>query len=83
MTKLFLWPRGRPRILPFDWSAYCLPLMKTPHKTAVSTGRISVTNLTLGDLIASTYNACGDRAPRLLQLALESQLVRLRRAPSH
>jgi hypothetical protein len=33
--------------------------------------------LTLGDLIVSTYKACGNlRAPKILQLALESHLVR-------
>ena len=57
--------------------------MKTPHKTSTSTGRTSLANLTLGDLVASTYNACGERAPKVLQLALESQVVRFKRAPLH
>ncbi len=41
--------------------------MKTSHKPS-SGGSGPARTLTLGDLIASTYNACGDRAPRLLQL---------------
>jgi hypothetical protein len=33
--------------------------------------------LTLGELIASTYEACGKlRAPKVLQLALASHLIR-------
>jgi hypothetical protein len=34
--------------------------------------------LTLGELITSTFNACGNRAPKILQLALEAQLIRIR-----
>ena len=38
--------------------------------------------LTLGELISATYNACGEqRAPRILQLAINSQLVRFKRRP--
>jgi hypothetical protein len=51
--------------------------MKAPHKARVSPGRIEARNLTLGELITSTYNACGEQgAPKILQLALNSQLVR-------
>ncbi len=41
--------------------------------------------LTLGDLIVSTYEACGKlRAPKVLQLALASNLIRAPRfAPIH
>jgi hypothetical protein len=53
-------------------------VMKTHPKTSSPAGRSETKNLTLGDLVASTYAACGDRAPKLLQLALESQLVRLK-----
>jgi len=39
--------------------------------------RIKTKTLTLGELIASTYKACGNlRAPKILQLALASHLVR-------
>jgi len=51
--------------------------MKTSHKSS-SRGPGPARKLTLGELIASTYNACGERAPRLLQLALEAQLIRIR-----
>jgi len=38
--------------------------------------------MTLGDLIAATYNACGDKgAPKILQLALKSQMVRFAQRP--
>ncbi len=51
--------------------------MKTSHKTSSGAAGAAKT-LTLGELITSTYNACGDRAPKLLQLALEAQLIRIR-----
>ena len=51
--------------------------MKTPTK-AMSGGSASGKTMTLGELISSTYNACGNRAPKLLQLALEAQLIRIR-----
>jgi hypothetical protein len=36
-------------------------------------------NLTLGELIAATYNACGEqKAPKILQLAIDSHLVRFK-----
>jgi hypothetical protein len=52
--------------------------MKTSRKLSPGGSGPTKKTLTLGDLIASTYNACGDRAPRLLQLALAAQLIRLR-----
>ena len=51
--------------------------MKTSQKPS-SDGSGPAKTLTLGDLIASTFNACGDRAPKLLQLALAAQLIRIR-----
>jgi hypothetical protein len=52
--------------------------MKNSHKARGSHSRSETRNLTLGQLIASTYNACGEQeAPKLLQLALESNVVRL------
>ena len=51
--------------------------MKTSPKPS-SGGSGATRKLTLGDLITSTYNACGDRAPKLLQLALEAQLIRIK-----
>jgi hypothetical protein len=54
-------------------------IMKTLHKPKIAPG-IEGKNLTLGDLIAATYSACGERqAPKILQLAIESHLVRLKR----
>lgn len=53
--------------------------MKASPKTkdSVQTG---AKTMTLGDLIAATYSACGEqRAPKILQLAIESNLVRLKR----
>lgn len=56
------------------------PFMKPLHKAKKSSFRIETNNLTLGDLIAATYSACGERqAPKLLQLAIESHLVRFKR----
>jgi len=58
-------------------------MMKTPHKARTSSHRSDGRNLTLGELIASTYNACGEEgAPKILQLALESHLVRVARRTS-
>lgn len=38
--------------------------------------------MTLGDLIAATYNAVGEQgAPKLLKAAIESQLVRFAPRP--
>jgi hypothetical protein len=38
-------------------------------------------NLTLGDLVEATYSACGSRrAKKLLQLALESHMIRFQRS---
>jgi hypothetical protein len=54
-------------------------IMKTPHKPKIGAG-IEGKNLTLGDLIAATYSACGERqAPKILQLVIDSHLVRLKR----
>jgi hypothetical protein len=53
--------------------------MKTLHKTKNSSCRIDAKNLTLGDLIAATYSACGEqRAPKILQLAIVSHLVQFK-----
>ncbi|HEX4140881.1 MAG TPA: hypothetical protein VHY09_11075 [Candidatus Methylacidiphilales bacterium] len=56
--------------------------MKTSHKPSTG-GSCPTKRLTLGDLVVATYNGCGDRAPRLLQLALASQLIRLAHGPLH
>jgi hypothetical protein len=56
--------------------------MKAQHKPRGSHLRSEAKNLTLGELIASTYNACGEQeAPRILQLALNTHLVRLTQRP--
>ena len=51
--------------------------MKTSKKPSPD-GSGPAKTLTLGELITSTFNACGNRAPKLLQLALEAQLIRIR-----
>jgi hypothetical protein len=54
--------------------------MKPAPRTKIPSSQIEGKNLSLGDLIASTYDACGEqRAPKILQLAIESNLVRLKR----
>ena len=56
--------------------------MSALHKAKLSSHRIEAKNLTLGDLIASTYSACGgELAPNILQLAMNCHLVRLKRRP--
>jgi hypothetical protein len=51
--------------------------MKTSYKTKNASSQPDAKSLTFGDLIAATYNACGQQqAPRILQLALESNLIR-------
>jgi hypothetical protein len=50
--------------------------MKTfhPKKTSISRGRRKA--MTFGELVAATYEACGDRAARkILQLAVNSEIV--------
>jgi len=55
-------------------------LMKPAPRTKIPSSQIEGKNLSLGDLIASTYNACGEqRASKILQLAIESNLVRFKR----
>ena len=54
--------------------------MKTNHKAKSTSCRIDHKSLTLGDLISATYTACGEeRAPHILQLAIDSHLVRFKR----
>lgn len=55
--------------------------MKILHKFKISSCRIEAKNLTLGELIAETYSSCGEqRAPKLLQLAIDSHLVQFKQA---
>jgi hypothetical protein len=55
-------------------------MMKARHKTKNSSCRIEVKNLTLGDLIAGTYGACGEKgASKILQLAMESHVIKFSR----
>jgi hypothetical protein len=56
--------------------------MKTQRKSKNSSTRVRARKLTLGELIAATYNACGPQgAPKLLKLAIESQMVRFAPRP--
>ena len=57
--------------------------MKTKSKFATLRKPRAGKPLTLGDLIASTYAACGKQAPKLLRLALESHLIRLQYGPGY
>ena len=57
--------------------------MKTRNKTRHSGSRHEAKNLTLGDLIASTYAACGESAPKILQLAIDSQVIRFAQSSVH
>jgi hypothetical protein len=52
-------------------------MMKTLSKTKPISSRIEAKNLTLGGLIAATYDACGEKgASKLLQLAMETQVIK-------
>jgi hypothetical protein len=57
-------------------------IMKTSHKTKNSFSQTEARTLTFGDLVAATYDACGQQqAPKILQMALESHLIRFSRPP--
>jgi len=57
-----------------------LIFMKMLQKTKDHTVRNGSRDLTLGDLVAATYTACGERqAPKILQMAMDSQLIRFKR----
>jgi hypothetical protein len=56
--------------------------MKALQKTK-NLYRNEAKTVTLGNLIAATYNACGEQqAPKILQLAIDSHLVRFKRPPA-
>jgi hypothetical protein len=56
-------------------------IMKALHKTKNFSCRIEAKNLTLGDLIAGTYSACGEKgASKILQLAMEAHVIKYSRA---
>jgi len=55
--------------------------MKTPHKNKNSFSQPEAKNLTFGDLIAATYSELGEQgARRILQLAMESHLIKFSRS---
>jgi len=55
--------------------------MKTTQKAKSSFKHAAIKNLTLGDLIASIYGACGEKgAGKLLQLAMEAHVIRFTRS---
>jgi hypothetical protein len=55
--------------------------MSEHHNTKHSSCRSQTKNLTLGDLIARTYSACGEkRASNILQLAMEAQIIKFTRS---
>jgi hypothetical protein len=50
------------------------------HKSKLIHQHVEKKNLTFGDLVEATYNACGSRRGRkLLQLAIESHMIRFPR----
>jgi hypothetical protein len=52
--------------------------MKAQHKTK-NFCQSRDKNMTLGDLIVATYSACGEQqAPKILQMAIDSHLVRFK-----
>jgi len=56
--------------------------MRKQNKPSHISFRDKAKGMTLGDLIASTYTSCGaQQAPKILQLAIASHLVRLKRLP--
>ena len=69
---------SRPHDTPPVLRAKLFPeLMKTPRKTNIASSRSTSKRLTLGDLIIATYSACGkQRAPLIVQLAIDSHLIR-------
>jgi len=55
--------------------------MRNQHKPKHFSCRNETKNLTLGDLIVRTYNACGEkRALNILQLAMEAQIIKFSRS---
>jgi hypothetical protein len=53
--------------------------IKTRSNSATGIGK----KLTLGDLISATYGACGEqRAPQIVQFAIDSHLVRFEKEVS-
>jgi hypothetical protein len=56
--------------------------MKTSQKIKSLFNQTATKNLTLGDLIASTYVGCRAKgAGKILQLAMEAQVIRYSRPP--
>ena len=58
-------------------------IMKTLPKANNSSSQIETKNMTLGDLIAATYGACGKGAPKILQLAMEAHVIKYSRLQWH
>jgi hypothetical protein len=55
--------------------------MKIRHKRRNASSRSADKNLTLGNLIIASYGAYGEqRAPKIVQLAIDSHLVRFEKA---
>jgi len=51
--------------------------MKSLVQPRNTSTRIEKPSLTLGELIARTYSACGEKdAPNILHLAMEAQVIR-------
>jgi hypothetical protein len=69
---------SRPHDKPSVLRAKLIPkLMNTRRKINIAFSRSTGKRLTLGDLIIATYSACGEqRAPLIVQLAIDSHLVR-------
>lgn len=55
--------------------------MKQSHTTKTLLSQTGSKSLTLGDVIAATYSACGEQqAAKIIQLAMESHLIRFSRS---
>ena len=55
--------------------------MNTRPKTSIAPSRSAGKNLTFGDLIIASYGAYGkQRTPQIVQLAIDSHLVRFEKA---
>ena len=54
--------------------------MKSLIQPRIASTRIEKPSLTLGELIARTYSACGEKdAPNILHLAMEAQVIKFSR----
>lgn len=59
-----------------------LSFMKTSFKARNPSRNSEAKPMTFGSLVEATYQACGDQqAPKILQLAMESHIIKFSRPP--